>query len=121
MNDPYVEMRAALPTSYVNYIEAHNGWEGFLPGAETYLVLWDKEAIQENYAGYEMHNEPASRWFAFGSNGGGGMLCFDLASRTDAVYMRPFIGMSDEQATLMHKSFGDLARRIQSPSSGVEG
>jgi hypothetical protein len=109
MPDHYVEMRAALPGSYIDYIEAHNGWEDFLAGDDEYVVLWDKEAIQENYAGYGMREYLDPRWFAFGSNGGGEMLCFDLESGTDAVYMLPFIGMSSEQPILRHESFHDLA------------
>lgn len=112
MSDRYVEMRAALPCSYVDYIESHNGWEGFLAGDDEYVVLWNKEAIQENYDGYEMRLYLDPRWFAFGSNGGGEMLCFDLASDSDAVYMLPFIGMSDEEPILLHESFRDLVGRI---------
>lgn len=112
MPNRYVEMRAALPRSYVDYIEANNGWEGFLKGGDEYVVLWDKEAIQENYDAYEMHENLGPHWFAFGSDGGGEMLCFDLNSGSDAVYMVPFIGMSDEEPILAHKSFRQLARRI---------
>ncbi len=116
MPDQYVDKRAELPPSYVRYIEAHNGWEGFLTGDDTYVVLWDKEAIEENYAGYEMSEYLDPRWFAFGSNGGGEMLCFDLKSGTDAVYMLPWIGMSDEEPILLHESFSGLACRIERPA-----
>ncbi|MDR3637833.1 MAG: SMI1/KNR4 family protein [Isosphaeraceae bacterium] len=113
MSDPYVEMRAALPSSYIEYIEANNGWEGFLTGNDEYVVLWDKEAIAEHYDSYKMREYLDQRWFAFGSNGGGELLCFDLSSGIDSVYWLPFIEMSDEQPILRHKSFKDLAYGIE--------
>jgi len=113
MSDRYAEKKGALPPTYIDYIETHNSWEGFLSGDEEYVILWDKEAIQQNYTGYEMNEYLNPRWFAFGSNGGGEMLCFDLDSQSDAVYMLPFIGMSDETPILAHESFRDLAKRIE--------
>ena len=113
MAERYAEMRATLPPAYVDYIETHKGWEGYLSGGDEYVVLWDKEDIAEYYAGYEMSKNLNPRWFAFGSNGGGEMLCFDLESRTDCVYMLPFIGMSNETAILAHESFYDLAKQIE--------
>ena len=112
MTDHYAEMRSALPPAYVAYIETYNGWEGFLRGDDGYVVLWDKEAIQENFVGYEMNEYLDPRWFAFGSNGGGEMLCFDLESRTDAVYMLPFIGMSNETPIRVYDSFPNFTKRI---------
>jgi hypothetical protein len=111
MPDRYDDMRAALPPSFLNYIEANSSWEGFLASSDEYIVLWDRESIQEHYEGYEMGEFLDPRWFPFGSNGGGDMLCFDLDSGNDAVYSLPFIGMSDEEPILQHESFMDLARR----------
>jgi hypothetical protein len=113
MVDPYVEMKAALPSSYVDYIEANTGWEGFPAGYDAYVVIWDKQLIRMHYDGYELAEYLDPRWFAFGSNGAGEMLCFDLNSGTDAVYMLPFIGMSDEEPLLLCESFSDLASRIE--------
>jgi hypothetical protein len=54
----------------------------------------------------------SDRWFPVGSDGGGEMLCFDLNAGGDEVFSRPYIGMSDEEATLRYGSFKDIARSI---------
>lgn len=113
MGDRYAEMRAALPASYVEYIEAHDGWEGDLGDDLGYVVLWSKAAIQERWDMYAMAEFLGDRWFPFGSNGGGEMHCFDLGSGDDAVYWLPFIGMGDEDALLQYRSFEELARGIR--------
>jgi hypothetical protein len=48
MADRYADMKAVLPTSYVEYIETHNGWEGDLGADLGWLILWDKKSIQED-------------------------------------------------------------------------
>jgi hypothetical protein len=75
-------------------------------------MLWDRVSIQENYDGYEMAQRLSDRWFPFGSNGGGEMLCFDLSSGTDQVYWVPYIGMSDEYALLTYDSFAEVAAAV---------
>src|SRR5947209_2980057 len=112
MPDRYMDSRSRLPPSYVEFIEANNGWEGDL-GEEfefDYIIIWDKETIQGRWEDYEMQEYLDPRWFPFGSNGGGEMLCFDLASEGDAVFWIPYIGMSGEEALLRYKSFRDVAR-----------
>ncbi len=120
MQDRYVEKRSALPPSYVEFIETNNGWEGDL-GEELdfdYVILWDKETLQSQWDGYEMGQYLIDRWFPFGSNGGGEMLCFDLGSGGDRVFWIPFIGMSDDEAMLRHESFMDIARIITGKRGG---
>jgi hypothetical protein len=60
----------------------------------------------------------SDRWFPFGSNGGGEMLCFDLESGSDAVFWLPYIGMSDEEAILRYDSFEEIARIIREKHGG---
>src|SRR4051794_37463050 len=105
MPDRYTEKKAVLPSSYVEFIESFNGWEGDLGEKLGYVVLWDKEAIQERWDDYEMTQYLSDRWFPFGSDGGGEMLCFDLASGGDSVFWIPYIGMSGEEAMLRLNSF----------------
>jgi hypothetical protein len=113
MADLYAERRTQLPPPYVSYIETYGGWEGDLGQEHGYVVLWDRATIQERYDGYEMAQYLSTRWFPFGSNGGGEMLCFDLLSGTDKVYWLPYIGMSDEEAILRYESFAELAAAVQ--------
>ena len=112
MADRYAELRSVLPSSYVEFIESHNGWEGELGEEIGYVVLWDRETIQERWDSYEMAQYLSERWFPSGSNGGGEMLCLDLRSGTDSVFWIPYIGMSDEEAVLRYDSFADLAAVI---------
>jgi hypothetical protein len=41
------------------------------------------------------------------------MLCFDLDSKDDGVFIIPYSGMSGEEAILRSKSFMDIARIIR--------
>jgi hypothetical protein len=113
MADFYTERRAQLPPSYVAFIENHGGWEGDLGDELGYVVLWNWATIQEWYDDYEMAQYLSARWFPFGSNGGGEMLCFDLPSGTDRVYWIPYIGMSDEEAILRYDSFAEIIAAVQ--------
>jgi SMI1 / KNR4 family (SUKH-1) len=112
MADIYTERRAQLPLSYVAFIESHDGWEGDLGDDLGYVVLWNRATIQERYDGYEMAKYLSARWFPFGSDGGGDMLCFDQSSVTDQVYCIPYIGMSDEEAMLRYESFAEVAAAV---------
>lgn len=112
MADLYTKQRPQLPASYVSFIEGHGGWEGDLGDELGYVVLWDRDTIQERYDGYEMTQYLSARWFPFGSNGGGEMLCFDLRSGTDQVYWVPYIGMSDEEAMPRYDSFAEVAAAV---------
>jgi hypothetical protein len=112
MGDRYSELRSALPPSYVEFIESHNGWEGELGDEIGYIVVWDRETIQERWDAYEMALYLSERWFPFGSNGGDELLCFDLHSRTDRVFWISYIGMSEEEAIPRFDSFGKVAEAI---------
>jgi hypothetical protein len=111
MADKYFETRSRLPVSYVEFIESHNGWEGNL--ADKYVVVWDRESIQERWESYQMAEGLGERWFPFGSDGGGEILCFDLSSQSDAVFALPYIGMALEKPLSFYESFSDLAAAIR--------
>src|SRR5436309_195500 len=113
MRDHYLENQAALPASYVEHIEALNGWEGDLGDELGYVVLWDRETIQERWDAYQMAEFLGERWFPFGSDGGGEMLCFDLEAGGDAVFWLPYIGMAAEKPILRYNSFAQLSQRIR--------
>src|SRR5436309_2135133 len=96
MSDRYTVFRNKLPASFVEFIEAQGGWEGDLGDELGYVVLWKRESIQEQWDDYEMAQYLSDRWFPFGSDGGGEMLCFDLESGSDKVFWMPYTGMSDK-------------------------
>ena len=112
MANKYLESRSALPSSYSEFIETHNGWEGDLGDDLGYAVLWDRQAIQDRWESYEMSLYLGERWFPFGSDGGGEIFCFDLPSRTDRVFTLPFIGMAAEKPILRYESFAVVAEAI---------
>lgn len=112
MADLYSDRLPQLPPSYVEFIERHGGWEGDLGEELGYVVMWDRGTIQEQYDGCEMALYLSNRWFPFGSNGGGEMLCFDLPSGTDQVFWVPYIGMSDEEAMLRYDSFAVVVAAV---------
>jgi hypothetical protein len=112
MADKYTDSRSALPPSYVHFIESYNGWEGDLGDDLWYVVLWDRESIQDHWESYQMAEFLGEQWFPFGSDGGGEMLCFAMPSDSDRVFYLPFIGMSAERAVPRYESFADVATAI---------
>lgn len=113
MSDRYALFRDELPQSYIDFIESHGGWEGDLGEELGYAVIWDRKSLQQQWDSYEMGTYLSNRWFPFGSDGGGEMLCFDLASRSDKVFWMPFIGISDEDAMEQSFCFADVAAAIR--------
>ena len=119
MPDRYVEKKSVLPCSYIEFIETKNGWEGGLGEELGYVCLWDKETIQVRWDAYEIASYLSDRWFPFGSDGAGEMLCFDLDSGRDDVFWMPYIGMSDQEAMLRAYKFKDIAHAINETRRGV--
>ena len=114
MANRYDLLREKLPPSYVEFIDSNGEWEGDLGDELGYVVTWNRKLIQENWVGYEMAEYPSDRWFPFGSNGGGEMLCFDLLSGSDNVFWIPYIGMSsNEDAMAQPFTFADVAAAIR--------
>lgn len=112
MSNRYALLRDKLPLSYLTFIESQDGWEGDLGDVLGYVVIWTRESIQERWDSYQMAQYLCDRWFPFGSDGGGEMLCFDLASRADDVFWIPYIGMSDDEALAQPFTFADVAAAI---------
>lgn len=113
MSDRYAELRDRLPPSYVEFIETQDGWEGDLGNELGYVVIWNRKSIRERWVGHEMALSLSDRWFPFGSDGGGEMLCFDLASGSDTVFWMPYIGMSDKAAMVQPFAFADVSAAIR--------
>jgi hypothetical protein len=112
MTDRFDAFRSSLPRSYVAFIDSRDGWEGDLGDDLGYVAIWSRGAVQEQWDAYEMSQYLGERWFPFGSDGGGEMLCFDVSSGTDQVYWIPFVGMSDDEATARNQSFSDIVAAI---------
>jgi hypothetical protein len=113
MLDRYAQLRDKLPPAYVEFVESQDGWEGHLGDELGYVVVWNRKSIQERWDGYEMALYLSDRWFPFGSDGGGEMLCFDLASGSDKVFWIPYIGMSEKEAMVRSFGFADVSAAIR--------
>lgn len=113
MADRYAEFRDKLPRSYVEFIESDGGWEGDLGDELVYAVVWDRQSIQDRWDSYDMAQCLSDRWFPFGSDGGGEMLCFDLASCSDKVFWIPYVGMSEDDAMEQSFCFSDIVAAIR--------
>jgi hypothetical protein len=113
MSDRYSALRDKLPPSYVEFVESQDGWEGDLGDELGYVVIWNRTSIQERWDGYEMALYLSDRWFPFGSDGGGEMLCFDLALGSDDVFWISYIGMSGKEAMARPFAFADLSAAIR--------
>ena len=119
MSDHYIEKRSQLPGSYVAYLEKHNGWEGDLGDYYGWVVILDKERIQEHWAMYEVAKYLPDYWFPFGHNGGGDMLCFDLRKKGDPTYLVPYIAMLEEDAQDHCVSFELIATEIEKKKGAI--
>lgn len=113
MADRYDLVQDKLPSSYRDFIESQGGWEGDLGDQLGYVIIWDRDSIQDRWESYEMAKYLGDRWFPFGSDGGGEMLCFDLASGSDRIFWMPYIGMGDNDAMAQPFAFADMAAAIR--------
>jgi hypothetical protein len=80
----------SLPKSYVDFLLASDGGEGFI--GESYLMLWKVEELIMMNAAYHVA-EFAPKLFLFGSNGGGEAFGFDRRSEVCEIVSVPFIVM----------------------------
>jgi hypothetical protein len=104
----------SIPADYAAYLQARGAFECFVNGDDGpgYAALWPLEQLQDNNAGYGLELY-APGFVAFGSNGGGELLCFDGMG---AVYMLPAIGMEPDAAIRVADTFDEFTRSFESPS-----
>lgn len=104
-------MLPPIPQQYVEYLRSNGVFEGLTHGdAEPgYVVLWPLDKLADYNADVEIEVY-APGFIAFGGDGGGELLAFDVSG---AVFMLPMIGMEPRYATRVAESFQDLAARFQ--------
>lgn len=104
-------MLPPIPHQYVDYLRVHGVFEGFTvdEAAPGYVALWPVDKIADYNSDFEIET-CAPGYVAFGGDGGGELLVFDL---TGAVFVLPMIGMEPQYATRIAESFQDLAKRFQ--------
>ena len=99
-----------LPIAYKNYLDSGQPADGFtnleLAG---YFILWPLNEIEDLNREYEV-NVHAPGFIAFGSNGGGEFLVFDL---NGSIFAMPAIGMRTEVAIKIADSWLEFASHIE--------
>jgi len=94
-----------LPGDYLEFLRLSNGGEGELPVDPYWFQIWPAEDVLEHNEEYQV-KEILPGFFAFGSNGGGEMLAFDIRNQGSwRVYMIPFIPMDESDAQEVASDF----------------
>ena len=91
-----------LPESYIEFMLARNGGEGFI--GESYLALWRMEDLIAMNSAYHA-TEFAPKLFLFGSNGGDEAFGFDTHPESRAIVSIPFIPMDILDAKVVAPDF----------------
>lgn len=90
------ELRVALPMSYLDFLKAHNGGEGFI--GDNYIIFWRAEELTDFNREYEVATY-APGVLLFASDGGGEGYGFDTEDAAMPIVRIPFIGMDRQYAT----------------------
>jgi hypothetical protein len=96
-----------LPSDYLEFLRASNGWEGEISIDPGWLAMWKAEQVNEFNVGYEVPRWAPGFW-GFGSNGGGEILAFDFRISPPAVVMLPMIGLDPEEVILISANFAEF-------------
>ncbi|MHC1665610.1 SMI1/KNR4 family protein [Stenotrophomonas geniculata] len=99
----------ALPESYLEFLRAHNGGEGFI--GDNYIVFWKAEEVVDFNREYEVESY-APGIFLFASDGGGEGFGFDTLDAAMPVVRIPFIGMERQYALPVARDLPDLFARL---------
>jgi hypothetical protein len=99
----------AIPSDYVNFLQQHDGGEGFI--GDNYIVLWKAEELADFNREYEVEKY-APGILLFGSNGGGEGYGFDTVSSAMPIVCVPFIGMDRRYAIPVAKDIPDLFAKL---------
>ncbi|HEX4158672.1 MAG TPA: SMI1/KNR4 family protein [Rhizomicrobium sp.] len=105
------ELTFPLPKSYVNFLMAANGGEGFIGNA--YVILWKVDELIHKNISYNVA-EFAPGTFLFGSNGGGEAFGFDTRSEAGSIVSIPFITMEEKDAIPLALDFEAFLSRMLS-------
>lgn len=99
----------SLPRSYLDFLQQHNGGEGFI--GQNYIILWKAEELVDFNREYEV-DKYAPGILLFASTGGGEGYGFDTLSTSMPIVQIPFIGMDRRYATPVAQDLPDLFARL---------
>ncbi|MBL6445035.1 SMI1/KNR4 family protein [Fulvivirga sp. 29W222] len=97
-----------LPSGYLEFMQASNGADISFDNA--YLLLWpltDLIQLNQDYGAEEF----APGFFLIGSDGG--EMAYAISKETSHIYTMPFIGMTDEDVTLVSSDFNGLLLELE--------
>jgi hypothetical protein len=99
----------SLPESYIDFLQNHNGGEGFI--GDNYIILWAAEELADFNREYEVATY-APGVFLFASDGGGEGYGFDLEDAAMPIVRLPFIGMERQYAERVAGNLPELFTRL---------
>lgn len=102
-------LSVALPPSYLDFLNTHNGGEGFI--GEHYIVFWQAQELADFNREYEVETY-APGIFLFGSDGGGEGYGFDTDDASMPIVRIPLIGMERQYAEPVARDVPDLFMRL---------
>lgn len=103
------QLGVVLPESYVEFLRAHDGGEGFI--GDNYIVFWKAEELVQFNREYEAETY-APGIFLFASNGGGEGYGFDTLDAAKPIVQIPFIGMNRQYCIPVANDLPDLFARL---------
>lgn len=102
-------LSVALPPSYLDFLNTHNGGEGFI--GEHYIVFWQAQELADFNREYEVETY-APGIFLFGSDGGGEGYGFDTDDASMPIVRIPLVGMERQYAEPVARDVPDLFMRL---------
>lgn len=109
IRDAISELECSLPADYVQFLQEHDGGEGFI--GDNYLILWMVEELSPFNREYEVR-QYAPGLILFGSSGGGEAYGFDTRDVAMPVVRVPFIGMELRYVRSVASSFTDFLTQL---------
>ncbi|MEM9535799.1 MAG: SMI1/KNR4 family protein [Cyanobacteria bacterium P01_E01_bin.45] len=104
-----------LPRDYKDYLARESPTHGFTDlDFVGYFILWLLDDIDDLNRQYKLNNY-APGFLAFGSDGGGELLVFDM---NGAIFAMPAIGMSSDVAIEIAESWSYFYSHIAVDSAG---
>jgi len=103
------EIKRALPSSYVDFLNHHDGgeWEC----GDDLVVTWSADQLVPFNSEYRVERL-APGLFLFGSDGSAEAYGFDLRSPAKPVVRVPFVGMDWKLAIAIAEDFGDWLKML---------
>lgn len=109
VNGLSTRLGVALPESYINFLNKHDGGQGFI--GDNYVIFWRAEELADFNCEYDVETY-APGIILFASNGGGEGYGFDTEDAAMPIVRIPFVGMDRQSAILVARDLLDLFARL---------